>query len=201
MYFCTPQISSTHFIVYLYYRDTSTVLDSIVFVWSMLNHSHTNTFRPLSNQHHHVQLCSHWCFTCCIQLARRLEKKTEHELFKCKLPLKSTVSLWITLPALGLYSALVPWLVYTFPKSFTFGESMIVSQGLTLLLGDTALQLFKLVCVPTFQGSTMHWFKDVLSLCSLVLLICLLIWMYFAVNLYSMWRLDEWYELNFTDSS
>lgn len=60
------------------------------------------------------------------------------------------VSIWVLLPAVSVYSAVTPWLVYTFPTSFTYGEAMIISQGLTIMLGDTLLQLLKLVCTMLF---------------------------------------------------
>jgi hypothetical protein len=44
-----------------------------------------------------------------------------------------------------VYSVLVPWLLHVFPASFTLGEVMVVSQGLTLLVADTTLQLLAMV--------------------------------------------------------
>ena len=44
-----------------------------------------------------------------------------------------------------VYSLLGTWLLYTFPQSFTLGEAMIVSQGITIMLLDTGLQLFDTV--------------------------------------------------------
>ena len=40
---------------------------------------------------------------------------------------------------------LVPWLLHVFPTSFSLCEAMVASQGLTLLLTDTTLQLLALV--------------------------------------------------------
>ena len=55
------------------------------------------------------------------------------------------MSIWLVGPSIALYYATVPFLLYSFPCSFTLGEAVIVSQGTTLLLVDTALQLLKLV--------------------------------------------------------
>ena len=55
------------------------------------------------------------------------------------------VSIWLVGPSIALYYATVPFLLYSFPRSFTLGEAVIVGQGTTLLLLDTAVQLLKLV--------------------------------------------------------
>ena len=55
------------------------------------------------------------------------------------------VSLRVLAPAITIYSIIVPWLLHSFPKSFTLGEAVIIGQGATILLMDTALQLLKLV--------------------------------------------------------
>ena len=65
-----------------------------------------------------------------------------------------SVSIWMVGPSIALYYATVPFLLYSFPRSFTLGEAVIVGQGTTLLLVDTAVQLLKLVntCISTTSG-------------------------------------------------
>jgi len=53
--------------------------------------------------------------------------------------------MWLLLPAAAVYCMLGVWLLYTFPKTFTLGEAMIVSQGLTMLFVDVSLQLLPMV--------------------------------------------------------
>ena len=55
------------------------------------------------------------------------------------------VPLWLTLPAVGMYSLLGVWLLQNIPETFTLGELVIVSQGITILTLDTGLQLVALV--------------------------------------------------------
>lgn len=52
----------------------------------------------------------------------------------------------ISLPALLLYSTLVPIIIYTFPKSFTLAEAVVVVQALVVMLVDVLLQVLLLVC-------------------------------------------------------
>ena len=54
--------------------------------------------------------------------------------------------IWLLLPAIALYCLLATWLLDTFPLAFTLAEVMIVSQGVTLTLTDTAVQLLRKVC-------------------------------------------------------
>lgn len=54
--------------------------------------------------------------------------------------------MWMILPAAAIYSLLGAWLLNTFPNSFTVGETMIVSEALTLVAMDTGIQLLALVC-------------------------------------------------------
>ena len=56
------------------------------------------------------------------------------------------VPMWMTLPAVAGYSVLGVWLLNGLPLSFTIGEAMIVSQALTILFMDAALQLLTMVC-------------------------------------------------------
>ena len=69
----------------------------------------------------------------------------------CLLPLPPPPSLplavpfWPVLVSIMLYSLLTPWLLYTFPESFTLGEAMLVAQGGTLLLVDMSMQLLSVV--------------------------------------------------------
>lgn len=51
--------------------------------------------------------------------------------------------IWLLLPAIALYCLLATWLLDTFPLAFTLAEVMIVSQGVTLTLTDTAVQLLR----------------------------------------------------------
>ncbi len=51
----------------------------------------------------------------------------------------------VSLPALMLYSALVPFCVSTFPKSFTLAEIVILMQALVLLLIDVLLHVLLMV--------------------------------------------------------
>ena len=53
--------------------------------------------------------------------------------------------MWISLPAIVMYSIMVPWCLYTFPNSFSLGEAVIVCQGLTMMFIDTSIQLVHLV--------------------------------------------------------
>ena len=61
------------------------------------------------------------------------------------LSLSHTVPYWLLLPCIMIYSILLPWLLMTFPTSFTICEAMIVGQSLTLLIIDTVLQLIAIV--------------------------------------------------------
>ena len=63
--------------------------------------------------------------------------------------------MWATLPAAAIYSLLGAWLLDAFPKSFTLGEAMIVSQTLTLVDMDTALQLLTMVS-DTASSKSIH---------------------------------------------
>ncbi|CAI8016208.1 Dolichol kinase, partial [Geodia barretti] len=52
-----------------------------------------------------------------------------------------SVPYWLLGPCVAVYSCLVPWLLASFPGSFTLCEAMMVGQGLSLLTTDTALQI------------------------------------------------------------
>jgi len=54
------------------------------------------------------------------------------------------VLFWPLLASVVVYSLLTPWLLYSFPLSFTLGEAMIVGQGTTVMLIDTGMQLLKM---------------------------------------------------------
>ena len=75
-------------------------------------------------------------------------------MFKVMIMIFFSVSIWMVGPSIVLYYATVPFLLYSFPRSFTLGEAVIVGQGTTLLLVDTAVQLLKLVntCISTALG-------------------------------------------------
>ena len=66
--------------------------------------------------------------------------------------LSAPVPLWPILAGVGIYTALCPWLLYTFPQSFTLGEAMIVSQGITVMLVDTGIQLLSTVSIVWLEG-------------------------------------------------
>ncbi len=51
----------------------------------------------------------------------------------------------LSLPALLLYSALVPFCIHAFPNSFSLAEAVIAAQALILLLVDVLLQVLLMV--------------------------------------------------------
>ena len=51
----------------------------------------------------------------------------------------------ISLPALTLYSTLVPCALTLFPKSFTLAEAVILAQTIVLMLIDVVLQVLRMV--------------------------------------------------------
>ena len=53
--------------------------------------------------------------------------------------------MWLSLPAVVVYSLIGVWLIQNVPGTFSLGEVVIVSQGLTILVLDTAVQLVPLV--------------------------------------------------------
>ncbi len=53
--------------------------------------------------------------------------------------------MWILVPAAAIYSILGAWLLNSYPRSFTVGEAMIVSQALSVLFMDAAIQLLDMV--------------------------------------------------------
>ena len=55
--------------------------------------------------------------------------------------------MFLSLPALVLFSALVPLLLNLLPKSFTLAEVIVLSQGLVITLLDVTLLVLRLVSV------------------------------------------------------
>lgn len=51
----------------------------------------------------------------------------------------------ISLPALTIYSLLLPSALTLFPKSFTLAEAVILTQAIALMLTDVLLQLLRTV--------------------------------------------------------
>ena len=69
--------------------------------------------------------------------------------------------MFLSLPALVLFSILVPLLLSLLPKSFTLAEVIVLSQGLVITLLDVTLLVLHLVsvcvcvCVCVWRGCTL----------------------------------------------
>lgn len=61
-----------------------------------------------------------------------------------------------------MYSIAGVWLLSTFPNSFTLGEASIVSQGATMLVLDTGLQVVHLVSFQIASVLLLHLSTPVL---------------------------------------